>query len=175
VGLGAKRVITPEGADTVGAMSDEDAGDRRGRLYFDDLTLGQRFVTGSETMTAEAIKAFAAQFDPQPFHLDERAARASLFGGLVASGWHTAALTMRLLVAGGLPLAQGAIGLGVTIEWRTAVRPGDCLHVQGEVIELIPSRSRPTRGRVVTRNETLTDRGTVVQVAVTTMLVPRRH
>src|SRR6185437_585311 len=143
-------------------------------LYFDDLTLGQRFVTGSVTMSAEAIRAFAAQFDPQPFHLDEQAGRDSLFGGLVASGWHTAAVTMRLLVDGGLPLAGGAIGLGVDIEWRIPVRPGDCLHVRGEVIELTPSQSRPTRGRVVTRNETVDARGRVMQVALTRMLVPRR-
>jgi acyl dehydratase len=143
-------------------------------LYFDDLTVGQRFVTGSVTMTAEAIRAFAAQFDPQPFHLDEQAGRETLFGGLVASGWHTAAVTMRLLVDGGLPLAGGAIGLGVDIEWRTPVRPGDVLHVEGEVIELIPSRTRPTRGRLVTRNATLNDHGSVVQVAVTRMLLPRR-
>ena len=143
-------------------------------LYFDDLRLGQRFVTGSVTLSAEAIRAFAAQFDPQPFHLDEQAGRDSLFGGLVASGWHTAALSMRLLVDGGLPLAGGAIGLGVDIEWRMPVRPGDVLHVQGEVIELIPSRTRPTRGRLVTRNETLNERGGVVQIALTRMLVPRR-
>jgi acyl dehydratase len=152
-------------------MTDQGA---QARLYFDDLKRGQRFVTGSLTMTAETIRAFAAQFDPQPFHLEEEAGRASLFGGLVASGWHTAAVTMRLLVDGGLPLAGGAIGLGVDIEWRTPVRPGDCLHVEGEVIELTPSRSRPTRGRVVTRNHTLNERGTIVQVAVTRMLVPRR-
>jgi len=143
-------------------------------LYFDDLRLGQRFVTGSVTLSAEAIRAFAAQFDPQPFHLDEQAGRDTLFGGLVASGWHTAALSMRLLVDGGLPLAGGAIGLGVDIEWRMPVRPGDVLHVQGEVIELIPSRTRPTRGRLVTRNETLNERGGVVQIALTRMLVPRR-
>ena len=143
-------------------------------LYFDDLTLGQRFVTGTVTVSAEAIRAFASQFDPQPFHLDEQAGRETLFGGLVASGWHTAALSMRLLVQGGLPLAGGAIGLGVDIEWRMPVRPGDVLHVEGEVIELIPSRSRPTRGKLVTRNATLNERGQVVQLAVTRMLVPRR-
>jgi acyl dehydratase len=153
----------------------ESAGDPAGtRLYFEDLQLGQRFVTGHHTMSAEAIRAFAVQFDPQPFHLDEQAGRDSLFGGLVASGWHTAAVTMRLLVDGGLALAGGAVGLGVEIEWRAPVRPGDVLHVEGEVIQLIPSRSNLRRGRVFTRNETLNDRGTVVQVAVTRMLVPRR-
>lgn len=144
------------------------------RLYFEDLQVGQRFVTGSHAMSAEEIRTFAAQFDPQPFHLDEQAGRASLFGGLVASGWHTAAVTMRLLVDGGLPLAGGAVGLGVEIEWRAPVRPGDVLHVEGEVTQLIASRSNLKRGRVFTRNETLNDRGTVVQVALTRMLVPRR-
>jgi acyl dehydratase len=146
----------------------------RERLFFDDLALGQRFVTGSYTMTAEAIIAFATQFDPQPFHLDDVAARDSVFGCLVASGWHTASITMRLLVDSGLALAGGAIGLGVEIEWRLPVRPGDCLHVQGVVTELTPSRSRPTRGHVVTRNATLDERGRIMQLATTRMLVPRR-
>jgi acyl dehydratase len=144
------------------------------RLYFDDLSVGQRFVTGSYTMSAEAIVAFAAQFDPQPFHLEEAAGRESLFGGLVASGWHTAAITMRLIVDGGLALAGGTIGLGVEIEWRLPVRPGDCLHVRGEIIELIPSRSRPTRGQILMRNETADAHGRIMQVARTRMLVPRR-
>ncbi len=144
------------------------------RLFFDDLHVGQCFVTGSYTITAEAIVAFASQFDPQPFHLDEAAGRESLFGGLVASGWHTAAITMRLIVDGGLAMTGGSIGLGVQIEWRLPVRPGDCLHVQGEILELIPSRSRPTRGQVVMRNETVDAGGRIMQVARTRMLVPRR-
>lgn len=156
-------------------MADETTGAARSAgLYFEDLQIGQRFTTASYTVSAHDIREFAARFDPQPFHLDEQAGRASLFGGLVASGWHTAAITMRLLVDGGLALAGGAIGLGVQIDWLLPVRPGDCLHVEGEVIALSPSRSRAARAHVSTRNETRTERGAIVQVAVTRMLVPRR-
>lgn len=143
-------------------------------LHFEELRLGQRFSTGSHTVTAEEIKAFATEFDPQLFHLDEAAARQTLFGGLVASGWHTAAIAMRLLTDGGPPLAGGTIGLGAQIEWLHPVRPGDRLHVEGEVIELRASRSRPERGRVTTRNVTRNGAGTIVLVTITQMLVPRR-
>jgi len=142
-------------------------------LAFEQLQIGQRFTTASHTVTAEQITAFATQFDPQPFHLDAAAARASLFGGLVASGWHTAAITMRLLVDSGLRLAGGSVGLGVTIEWLRPVRPGDRLHVESEIIELTPSRSRADRARITTRNLTRTADGTIVQVAVSRMLVSR--
>jgi acyl dehydratase len=151
---------------------DETAG--RTHLYFEDLRVGQRFRTGSYTITEAQIKAFATQFDPQPFHLDDTAARATLFGGLVASGWHTAAITMRLLVDGGLSLAGGSVGLGVELDWIEPVRPDDCLHVEGEVIEVTASRSRPDRGRVKMRNETRNQRGVIVQVAINKVLVPRR-
>ncbi len=145
------------------------------RLYFDDIQVGQRF-TGSRTCTvdAEQIKAFAAQFDPQPFHLDEAAGRATVFGGLVASGWHTAALTMRLVVEGGPPLAGGTVGLGAELSWHAAVRPGDTLQVRAEVIEIVPSRTRPDRGRVVLRTETVNQHGQVVQTCISKVLVPRR-
>ena len=154
-------------------MADEQDSGRTG-LYFEDLRVGQRFRTGTYTITEEQIKAFATQFDPQPFHLDDTAARATLFGGLVASGWHTAAITMRLLVDGGVSLAGGSVGLGVELDWIEPVRPGDCLHVEGEVIELTASRSRPDRGRVKMRNETRNQRGVIVQVAINEVLVPRR-
>jgi len=154
-------------------MTDEQDSGRTG-LYFEDLRVGQRFRTGTYTITEEQIKAFATQFDPQPFHLDDTAARATLFGGLVASGWHTAAITMRLLVDGGVSLAGGSVGLGVELDWIEPVRPGDCLHVEGEVIELTASRSRPDRGRVKMRNETRNQRGVIVQVAINEVLVPRR-
>ena len=98
-------------------------------LYLEDLRLGQRFTSGSHLMDEKQIKAFAAEFDPQPFHLAEAAAQNSLFRGLAASGWHTAAVTMRLLVGGGLPLASGIIGLGGELAWTKPVRPGDTLHV----------------------------------------------
>lgn len=154
-------------------MTNEQAPGRTG-LYFEDLRVGQRFRTGTYTITEAQIKAFAAQFDPQPFHLDDTAARATLFGGLVASGWHTAAITMRLLVDGGVSLAGGSVGLGVELDWIEPVRPGDCLYVEGEVIELTASRSRSDRGRVKMRNETRNQRGVIVQVAVNKVLVPRR-
>jgi acyl dehydratase len=145
------------------------------RLYFDDIEVGQRFTgSGSCTIDAEQIKTFAAQFDPQPFHLDEAAGRATVFGGLVASGWHTAALTMRLIVEGGPPLAGGTVGLGAELTWHAAVRPGDTLHVRVEVLETVPSRTRPDRGRVVLRTETLNQHGQVVQTCISKVLVPRR-
>jgi|SRR6185437_4522677 len=145
------------------------------RLYFDDIEVGQRF-TASKTWTvdAEQIRAFAAQFDPQPFHLEEAAGRETVFGGLVASGWHTAALTMRLVVECGPPLAGGTVGLGAELSWHGPVRPGDTLHVRAEVIETVPSRSRPDRGRVVMRTETLNQDGQVVQTCISKVLVPRR-
>jgi acyl dehydratase len=143
-------------------------------LYLGDLRVGQRFVSGSLTVDAAEIKAFAAQFDPQPFHLDEAAARNTLFGGLVASGWHTAAMTMRLLVDGGAPLAGGLVGAGGELAWPTPTRPGDILTVETEVLDITPSRSRPDRGMVTLRSETRNQRGDVVQRATMKLVVPRR-
>ena len=144
-------------------------------LYFEDLAVGQRFGTGTGTVEPEMIKAFAAEFDPQPFHLDEEAARGSPFGGLVASGWHTAALTMRLLVGGDLRVVGGLIGLGVEeLSWPRPVRPGDVLRVESEVLGLRPSGSKPDRGIVRVRNTTLNGEGQPVMVQVVTMIMPRR-
>ncbi|GAA0868059.1 MaoC family dehydratase [Brevundimonas basaltis] len=134
------------------------------RLYLEDLHLGQTFTTGSVTVTTEAIKAFARDYDPQPFHLDEEAARDSLFGGLAASGWHTAALSMRLLVDG-LPFAGGLIGVGGETTWPRPTRPGDTLTVHIEVLAITPSKSRPDRGMVRTRNETRNQHGEPVQIS----------
>jgi acyl dehydratase len=144
-------------------------------LYYDDLAAGQTFRTGTVTVDAEAVKTFAAEFDPQPFHLDEEAARASFFGGLVASGWHTAALSMKLLAGGELKIVGGLIGLGVEeLRWPRPVRPGDVLRVESEVLGLRPSESKPDRGIVRMRNTTLNQDGQVVMVQVVTMIVPRR-
>lgn len=143
-------------------------------VYLDDLAVGQRYSTGSSTLTAESIKAFAAQFDPQPFHLDEQAARDSIFGRLAASGWNTGALSMRLLVEGPMRIAGGLIGLGGELSWPRAVYPGDTLHVESEVLDVRVSESKPDRGIVTVRNRTLNQRGEVVQVFVVKMLVPRR-
>ncbi len=143
-------------------------------LFLDDLAVGQRFSSRSHTLDEAQIKAFAAQFDPQPFHLDGQAAKATLFGGLAASGWHTAAITMKLLVESGLPLSGGIIGSGGEISWPKPTRPGDTLHVVSEIDEVTPSRSRPDRGMIRVRSETRNQHGEVVQVLVAKLVVPRR-
>ncbi len=143
-------------------------------VFLEDLAVGQTFSNGPVELTAEDIKAFAAQFDPQPFHLDEEAARASLFGALAASGWHTAALTMRLLVTGGPRFGWGFIGAGGEVSWPRPAYAGDSLTLHAEIIEITPSRSKPDRGiarvRLVMKNQ----RGDVVQDMVARVLVPRR-
>ncbi len=145
-----------------------------GRLYLDDLFVGQRFTSGTHRLDAAEITGFAAQYDPQPFHLDDAAARPTLFGGLAASGWHTAAVTMRLQVEGGLPIAGGIIGAGGEITWPKPSRPGDVLQVHSEVLAVTPSRSKPDRGIVTVRSETRNQRGEVVQILVAKLVVSRR-
>lgn len=142
-------------------------------LYLEDLVPGQTFESGSHTLTAAEIKEFAARFDPQYFHLDEEAAKASLFGGLAASGWNVAAVTMRLMVESS-PIAGGLIGAGAEIAWPRPTRPGDTLRVVTEVIEVTPSRSRPERGMALVRSNTLNQRDEVVQTMASRMIVPRR-
>jgi len=144
------------------------------RLYLDDLRVGQRFTSGSYVMEAARIKEFAAEFDPQPFHLDEAAAEASVFKGLAASGWHTAAAAMRLLVTGGLPFANGIVGLGGEIAWPKPTRPGDTLHVESEIVEITPSRSNPQRGIVTVRSTMLNQSGEPVYQLTAKLLVVRR-
>jgi len=143
-------------------------------LYLDDLAVGRKFATRSTTLTLEACKAFAAEFDPQPFHLDEAAAQRSVFGRLAASGWYTAALTMRLLVEGELTIAGGLIGLGGEMTWPRPTYPGDTLRVETEILAVRVSESKPDRGIVTARNQTLNQHGEPVQIAVVKMLVPRR-
>jgi acyl dehydratase len=133
-------------------------------LYLDDLEVGQRFTSGSYRIEEDRLKAFAAEFDPQPVHLDEAAGRASIFGGLAASGWHTAAITMRLMVTGGVPFAAGIIGLGGEIGWPRPTRAGDVLHVESEIVEIVPSRSKPNQAIVKVRSTTLNQNGEPVQV-----------
>jgi len=145
------------------------------RLYLEDFSVGQIFRSGSRRITEADIKAFAKEFDPQPFHLDHEAAKATMFGGLAASGWHTMALTMRLLVDGGAPIAGGIIGAGAEeLRWPRPVRPGDELTVESEVLEIRPSRSRPTQGLMKMRSTTLNQNGEPVQVFVANLLVPRK-
>lgn len=152
----------------------ETAVDSEVSYFLDDLHVGQRFTSGRYRVDAEQIKRFAREFDPQPFHLEEAAGAHSVFGGLAASGWHTAAMTMRLLAEGGLPLAGGIIGAGGDIAWPQPTRPGDELHVVSEVKEIIPSRSKPDRGIVVMRSETRNQRDEVLQVVTARLIVPRR-
>jgi acyl dehydratase len=144
------------------------------RLYLDDLSPGDRFVSGEHALDAAQIVEFAKRFDPQPFHLDEEAAKNTFFQGLAASGWHTASITMHLLVDSGLPLADGVIGSGGEIQWPRPTRPGDVLHVESEVLEVTPSRSRPERGMVVVRSETRNQHGEVLQRLTTKLVVSRR-
>lgn len=132
-------------------------------LYLEDLKVGDRFTSPEHALDAEQIVAFARQFDPQPFHLDDEAAQATFFHGLAASGWHTAALTMRLLATGGLPLADGVIGSGGELAWPQPTRPGDVLRVETEVLEIVPSRSKPGRALVRVSCETRNQRGEVLQ------------
>jgi acyl dehydratase len=143
--------------------------------YFEDYEVGQKFGSGTITVTAERIKSFAREFDPQPFHVDEEAARGSFFGGLVASGWHTASMTMRLFVDSEVAPAAGYIGAGGSdLSWPRPVRPGDVLHAESEVLELRPSKSRPEVGVMKMRLTTYNQANEPVQIAYPTMIVPRR-
>jgi acyl dehydratase len=143
-------------------------------LYLEDVFVGQRFVTGTHTLTAEAIKSFARDFDPQPFHTDDVAAKDSFFDGLAASGWHTAAVTMRLQVDSGPHIAGGMIGASGELSWPRPTRPGDTLHVESEVTEVTPSRSKPDRGFITLKSETKNQKGEVVQLFIVKLLVWRR-
>ena len=145
-----------------------------GRFY-EDLSIGQLFHGGPVTLTADAIKAFARDYDPQPFHLDEAAAAASFFQGLAASGWHTAALTMRMFVEGEARIEGGLIGAGIEqMRWPRATRPGDTLRITTEVLEMRPSKSRPEIGLVRIRTTTFNQKDEEVQVLEGTLVVPRR-
>ena len=143
-------------------------------LYLEDFAVGQRFISATHRLDADQIKTFAAQFDPQPFHLSEAEAEKSFFHGLAASGWHTAAITMSLLVKSGMPIAGGLIGAGGELTWPRPTRPGDTLTVESEILAVTPSRSRPERGMITVRSITRNQRGEAVQDMTTKMLVWRR-
>jgi acyl dehydratase len=143
--------------------------------YLEDFAVGQTFGSGRLVISEERIRSFAAEFDPQPFHLDADAAQATLFRGLAASGWHTAAATMRLLVEGELRPAGGIVGASFDeLRWPRPVRPGDELRVESEVLEVRPSRSRPEQGSIKTRTTTLNQDGEAVQILVANLIVRRR-
>src|SRR5258705_9270769 len=143
--------------------------------YLEDFTVGQTFRSGRLQIDKERSKTFGAEFDPQPFHLDEEAARDTIFGGLAASGWHTAAVTMRLLVESDLKPAGGIVGAGADeFRWPRPVRPGDELRTQSGGLEGRPSRSRPEQGLIKVRTTTLNQHDEAVQVIVANLVVPRR-
>jgi acyl dehydratase len=143
-------------------------------LYWEDLHVGQKFTSGEYRMDEKRMKEFAAEFDPQPFHLDHAAGERSIFKGLAASGWHTAAVTMRLLVESDLALSAGIVGVGGEINWPRPTRVGDVLRVECEVMEMIPSRSKPMQGIAKIRNTTLNQNNEVVQVFTASVVVFRK-
>jgi acyl dehydratase len=143
-------------------------------MFLEDLSVGQTFRTGTISVEKDRMKAFAAEFDPQSFHLNEAAAGSSLFGGLVASGWHTAAMTMRLMVESDFRIVGGLIGVGLEqVRWPHPVHAGDVLHVECEVLETRASRSNPDRGLVRFKSQTLNQVGAVVMEQIAILIVPR--
>ena len=143
--------------------------------YFEDFAVGQTFRSGRLRIDRQRSKTFAAEFDPQPFHLDEESARETIFGGLAASGWHTAAVSMRLLVDSEFKPAGGILSLGFDeLRRPRPVRPEDELRVESEVLEVRPSKSRQDHGLVKVRTTTLNQNGETVQVATANLLVARR-
>lgn len=142
--------------------------------YFENFQPAMTFRSHSIEVDVAAIVRFAREFDPQPFHLDPQAGAASFFGAQVASGWHTAALTMRLLVESGLAIAGGLIGAGGEIKWPAVLRPGDTIHVETEVIATRPLRSRADMGMITIRSRTVNQTGAVVQELTANLFVPRR-
>jgi len=143
--------------------------------YLEDFAPGQRFGSGRLRVERRDIVDFARAFDPQPAHLDEDAARSTVFGGLAASGWHTASLTMRLLVESEMRPVGGIIGAGFDeFRWPRPVRPGDELRLESEVLEVRPSKSRPQQGLIKVKTTTLNQDGEAVQVLIANLLVPRR-
>ncbi|HEX2116826.1 MAG TPA: MaoC family dehydratase [Alphaproteobacteria bacterium] len=143
--------------------------------YFEDFKAGDIFKGGPVDVTQDAIIAYARQFDPQPFHLDPHAAKDSMFGELVASGWHTASMTMRMFATSDMNIINGVIGGGLEqLSWPRPVRPGDRLSLRSEILETRPSRSKPDRGMIRVKVETLNHKGEVVQSFVTQLFVLRR-
>jgi acyl dehydratase len=143
--------------------------------YLEDFAVGQTFHSRRTKVDKDRIKAFAAEFDPQSFHLDEDAARGTIFGGLAASGWHTAAITMRLLVESDLRPAGGIVGAGFDeFRWSLPVRPGDELRVEAEVLEVRLSRSRLEQGLIKVRTTAFNQNNEAVQITTGNLVVPRR-
>lgn len=144
-------------------------------LYLEDFHVGDYFETASVVMTKEDIISFATHFDPQHFHLDQETAKDSLFNGLAASGWHTNGVSMRLIVQSGLNIINGIIGLGVDeVRWPKPVRPNDSIYVRGDILEVIPSNSKPEWGVVKIRWQTFNQHHEVVASMLPSLWVKRR-
>ncbi|SRR6266702_4176948 len=143
-------------------------------LYFEDLHVGQRFTSDTFQMDEAAIKSFASQFDPQPIHLDEAAARDGMFQGLIASGWHTAAVAMRLLVTGGLPFANNMVGLSCDLSWPKPTRPGDILQIKSAIQEIARSSSNSKRGIVTVKSTMSNQQGETVYILTAKIMVSKR-
>ncbi|PYI90645.1 MAG: dehydratase [Verrucomicrobia bacterium] len=144
-------------------------------LYLEDLHVGDRFGSDTIEVTEESIIAFAREFDPQPFHLETKAAEQSIFKVLSASGWHTAAMSMKLFITGELKLAGGSVGLGVDeLRWPQPVKPGDVLRLETEILNVRASRSKPDRGIIRIRNVTTNQRVEIVQTFTAFVMVQRR-
>lgn len=143
--------------------------------YLEDLKPGQAFESRHHTITEDAIVAFAREYDPQPFHLDAEAAKSSFFGRLIASGWHTAALTMKMLTESRMELAGGLIGAGMEeLKWPTPLVPGDTIHVRVEILEVRPSKSRPEIGIVRARVRTMREDASEVLTMISNLIVPAK-
>ena len=143
--------------------------------FLEDFAPGAVFTSPARTVSLDEIVAFARDFDPQPFHLDAAAASSSFFGRLIGSGWHTAALTMRLLTEASLDISGGIIGAGMDdLRWPSALLPGDTIHLRAEVLDVRASRSRPAIGIVRVEMRTLRADGSAVQTMIASLVVPRR-
>lgn len=146
-----------------------------GFFYFEDIQIGQKFTSGTKTVTQDEIIAFARQYDPQDFHTDPEKAKDTLFGGLVASGWHTAAMTMRLILDATPKMKGGMIGRSIEkMGWPRPVHPGDTISLQIEIIDAWPSKGNPKYGMMRTKNEVRNQRGEIVQEGEVVIFVPKR-
>lgn len=143
------------------------------KLYLNDLNIGDTFISEEYPLSAEKIKKFATEYDPQDFHIDEQLAEETFFKGLAASGWHTASITMKLLTES-LPFAHGIIGAGAEISWPQPTRPNDILHVESKIIQINPSKSKPNQALVTVKSETINQRGEVCQILIAKLLTFKR-
>lgn len=146
-----------------------------GARYLEDFAPGQTYRSATLTVDPDRIKAFAAEFDPQPFHLDEAAGARSLFGGLAASGWHTAAMTMRMILEASPPMKGGMVGRTIEkMNWPRPVRPGDELSLTIEILELFPASKLPTHGMMRTKNTVTNQHGKTAMDMDVVIFVPRK-